>query len=786
MNDDAQRFTMLMVPPNLTGDLHLGHALMLAVQDCLIRAQRQHGARTTYIPGFDHAGLGTYAAVMADRSFRPDLPMPDRLVAWATHWRTHARSQMQRLNLSCSWDREMYTLDSAYKQVVERAFGRLAQDGLIYRALRAIRWCPRCRTTISDIECTEVPVNSHVARVAVVVGSTHLVLNVTEPEFLWGAVALAMASPPAHEAWTPMGPLPVIAVDGDETAPMLVVPAHDQESLAIARLRALPIRAVLDEDGRSLVSGAEGLQRNALRTWTIRTLQLHTSLAPTPQRRCGRCEQVTFPRCTMQWFLRMASLAAPLLDALREGEVSVCPRKYRLVAEGWLEQIEDWCISRQVAWGPRIPAWRCEKCDVWSLAQSEVCTGCGSRTAEEVDVFDTWFASSLWPLGSVGWPLSPDFGELYPVSIITTGKDILFFWLLRTLMLCYRVAGELPTRVCFLHGLVLDPTGLKMSKSKGNTTSIASACDQYGADVVRAGLLARARGARDIRADPSMFVRHMHVRRLLEEFANADADVDGTADDGLTAWLRMEVNAATRLADVSLGEFDFSGAVARFCTVAESCVTRFLQIRRRQYAELGRNRIAISAAAASDLARLAEPVMPELAASLRARGAVEGGPSEDETDEVAIASQQWLSAIAELEWLRGSAGINTAMPVYIGLPTGTARTIKGEPWLPYSTHLPLERTEAAPADHVVWRVIATADEFELNLPVHYAPRLHDVARRRLREEGRRGARLRRHLEELARRTGGVYPAEEAVHDLSVETNRRLDLLRRNVESARTA
>jgi len=490
-----------MVPPNLTGDLHLGHALMMTVEDVLVRVRRQEGSRVVFTPGVDHAGIGMYAACRADAGFRPDLPLDERLEEWSAHHRRLIRRQMKALDLACDWSRHTYTMDAAYAGRVQLAFRRLAEAGLVYRDRRVLHWCPGCGTVVSDLEAEPTIVEAEVAVVPLAVGGDQVSVDCVDAALLWSASAVRTSLPRAPVSvpgFLDDQPLAVLPPDG-RPDPSLVVPAHDPGDHRLARTMGLPVHDHFDAAGRSTLPGTEGMELDELSRWTVERLRLRTVPRFVPRFRCARCRSLLTRRLTWQWFVRMAALAAPLRAAMEAGTVRFRPEECQREALHWLGHVEDWCVSRQIPWGQRVPASHCPHCDGWSLQPGLRCERCGTAMVESSDVFDTWFSSSLWPLATAGWPDGPELGVLYPVSVMTTGRDILFFWLVRTFVLCGHLAGgRWPAPVAYLHGLVVDGRGEKMSKSRGNVVTLHAAVERHGADVVRGALLAGCRGAANV------------------------------------------------------------------------------------------------------------------------------------------------------------------------------------------------------------------------------------------------------------------------------------------------
>ena len=740
-----------MVPPNLTGDLHLGHALMLAVQDSLVRIHRQRGEPVAFLPGTDHAGIGMYTLVLTDQEFKPELPLEERLHAWAELHRAKLRRQMELLGLLCDWDRMTYTLDESYQRLVREVFDRLAQEGLVYREQRVVAWCPACRTTISDMETEPASRQRVIALVHLEAAGRTLVVEAEAPELLWGVTALQLPEAAGSQAAWAGGSLATIADGRLGRGPELLVPGHDPSHLAVARDLELEVREVLDESGRSLLPEAPGLSREQLREWTIRNLRLPTAVRSVSVRQCGRCREELFPRLSWQWFLRMRPLAGPLVQALEDGEVELWPAGARSDALGWLDRVEDWCISRQIPWGQVIPARVCAGCGWWTIEDQGTCAKCRGPTAPEVDVFDTWFNCALWPLAVARWPNGWGDGELlYPSSVLTTGRDILFFWLVRVLALCRHVTGRLPATRCYLHGLVLDEHGRKMSKSWGNTVRIEDAVRRHGADTVRAVLLSRCRGTDDVTfTDPTSGGQAAATTRMLDELASATQPSPDPVLDSLDHWCaRAALRAGSELAG-HVDRFDFARAVGVLSDFARRRLRSYVDIRRRQAAPGGHGLAHPSVSAA--VAALVEPIMPVAASRLLD---MSGGRPDVRVDEDrADAAEALLRAVGEVHALRGAVGLNTLWPVVLHLPDDIAQVLAPEPWVGQVSRFDL-RLQGPTAGTVRWQ-LSKVPGASLYLAEAYREVLRREGMRRLRKERERERRLARRLRQAAAGESGA-------------------------------
>ena len=513
-------FSMAIPPPNVTGVLHLGHALNNTWQDILARYHRMRGDVTLWLPGTDHAGIATQTLVereLAERgTSRGELGREAFLnEVWAFRER-HGHiilDQLRRLGCSLDWSRLRFTLDEGLARAVTEVFVRLYDEGLIYRGDYITNWCPSCATAISDIEVDYDDESGHLWTVRYdVAGGGSVRVATTRPETLLGDTALAVHPDDTRyqhlvgqSARVPLigRVVPVIAdsyVDpAYGTGVVKVTPAHDPNDFAMGERHGLPQVAVVDTARRMTEAAGpyRGLSVEDARTRVIQDLEAEGRIEgdePITHRvgHCGRCGTVIEPLVTTQWFVKMEPLARPALEAAGRDEVRFVPERFGRVYEHWLQNIHDWCISRQQWWGHRIPAWYCEGCGA-TLVRREPPTACACGSTalrQDEDVLDTWFSSALWPFSTLGWPENTaDLERFYPTSVVSTGYDILFFWVARMIMQGVHFTGEPPFSVVLLHGLIRDDQGRKMSKSRGNGIDPLGVIDEYGADALRMALI---------------------------------------------------------------------------------------------------------------------------------------------------------------------------------------------------------------------------------------------------------------------------------------------------------
>jgi len=525
-------FVISIPPPNVTGELHLGHAMFVSMEDLMIRYHRMKGFATLWVPGTDHAGIATQ--LMVERSLaqeglsRQDLGRERFLQrAWAWKEKYHDRivGQIRRLGASCDWERERFTLDEGLSRAVREAFVRLYEKGLIYRGPRLINWSPGLKTAVSDLEVDYVEEQGtlYYFKYMLADGSgDYIPVATTRPETILGDTAVAVhPEDPRYRRFIGRKVLvpilgraiPVIAdeyVDREfGTGALKITPAHDPNDYQIGARHGLELISVLDENARINENGGPyaGLDRFAAREklWEdMRTAGLvikeepHTHQVPRSQ----RGGEIIEPMISTQWFVKMDSLAEAGLQAVRAGKIRIVPERFEKVYFNWLENIQDWCISRQLWWGHRIPVWYCADCGKETVTREDPtqCAHCGSPNIEQdPDVLDTWFSSGLWPFSTLGWPEeTPDLRYFYPTSVMETGYDILFFWVARMIMMGLEFTGQAPFHTVYLHGLIRDEHGQKMSKTKGNVIDPLEVMDALGTDALRFTLLVGATPGNDM------------------------------------------------------------------------------------------------------------------------------------------------------------------------------------------------------------------------------------------------------------------------------------------------
>jgi len=521
VNPDAEPFVIAIPPPNITGALHNGHAMFVTLEDLMIRQQRMAGKAALWIPGTDHAGIATQLQVenmlREEGTSRKEIGREEflrRTWEWKQRYGGQIKDQLRRLGASCDWDRERFTLDEGLSRAVREAFVTLWEQGLIYRGPRLINWSPGLQTAVSDLEVEREEEEGHLYYFTYPVeGGEGIPVATTRPETILGDTAVAVH--PEDErykhligrtALVPMlnRPIPIIAdeyVDREfGTGALKITPGHDPNDYEIGQRHNLPVINILNPDATLNANAGRyaGLDRFEARKrlWAdmeaagmVLKVEPHRHAVPRSQ----RGGEIVEPMISTQWFVKIKPLAEKALAAVREGRIRIVPEHFERVYIHWMENIQDWCISRQLWWGHRIPAWHCDNCGQITSTREDPteCAHCGSADIhQDPDVLDTWFSSGLWPFSTLGWPeQTPDLARYYPTDVMETGYDILFFWVARMIMMGLWFTGKEPFHTVYLHGLVRDEHGQKMSKTKGNVIDPIETVNRYGADALRFTLL---------------------------------------------------------------------------------------------------------------------------------------------------------------------------------------------------------------------------------------------------------------------------------------------------------
>ena len=532
-NPDKKPFCIVMPPPNVTGQLHMGHAMDATLQDILIRYKRMQGYEALWMPGTDHAGIATQIKVEEELRTKEGLTRYDlgrekfleRVWDWKRQYGGRIVQQQKKLGASCDWDRARFTMDEGCSRAVREAFCELYDKGLIYKGSRIINWCPHCLTALSDaeVEYQDKPGHLWYIRYPLADGSGDLVVATTRPETMMGDTGVAVN--PEDERFKDLvgktcilpimnREIPIVADEyvelGFGTGAVKMTPAHDPNDFEVGLRHNLEVIRCIDDDGKINENGGpyNGMDRYECRKAIVKDLEEQGYLIKTEDYShnvgtCYRCHNDVEPLISAQWFVKMDPLAKEALRVVREGEVKFVPERFTKTYTNWMENVHDWCISRQLWWGHQIPAWTCADCGHITVDRADptCCAKCGSKNiTREEDVLDTWFSSALWPFSTLGWPdKTPELDYFYPTSVLVTGYDIIFFWVARMIFSGCEQMGKYPFEKVLIHGLVRDDKGRKMSKSLGNGIDPLEMAEKYGADALRFNLITGNSPGNDMR-----------------------------------------------------------------------------------------------------------------------------------------------------------------------------------------------------------------------------------------------------------------------------------------------
>ncbi|WP_126940956.1 valine--tRNA ligase [Veillonella sp. CNR 79/14] len=533
VDTNKEPFSIVLPPPNVTGQLHMGHALDNTLQDILIRTKRMQGYNVLWMPGTDHAGIATQVKVeenimKTEGKSRHDLGREEflkRVWEWKQEYGSTIVKQIRSLGASCDWTRERFTLDEGYHEAVLKVFVELYEKGLIYRGERITNWCPNCLTALSDIEVEHEDENGHLWHIKYpVIGEEDVFLTVatTRPETMFGDVAVAVnpnderyAHLVGKELLLPFvnRHIPIIADEYVDqsfgTGCVKITPAHDPNDFEMGQRHNLESIVVMNPDG-TMNAGAGhfvNMPRELARKQVVAELEAQGLLEKVEEHghsvgHCSRCNTTVEPMVSKQWFVSMEPLAKPALEVVRDKSIEFVPERFTKTYTNWLESIRDWCISRQLWWGHRIPAWYCQDCGETIVTTETLteCPHCHGKVEQDPDVLDTWFSSALWPFATMGWPENTEeVKHWYPTSVMVTGYDIIFFWVARMIFMGLEFKKEIPFKHVFIHGLVRDSQGRKMSKSLGNGINPLEVIEEYGADALRFTLVTGNTPGNDMR-----------------------------------------------------------------------------------------------------------------------------------------------------------------------------------------------------------------------------------------------------------------------------------------------
>mgnify|MGYP004516006401 CR=1 FL=1 len=601
----APAFTIVIPPPNVTGQLHMGHALDETLQDILIRYKRMQGFSALWIPGTDHAGIATQIKVeenlrVNEKLTRYDLGREkflERVWAWKEQYGSRIINQLKKLGSSCDWEHERFTMDEGCSKAVREVFVNLYNKGLIYRGNRIINWCPHCATALSDaeVEYSEQAGNFWHIRYPLKDGSGYVTIATTRPETLLGDTAVAVN--PDDERYRDIvgkmlilplvgREIPVIADDYVDrefgTGCVKITPAHDPNDFAVGQRHNLDMPRILNDDATINMPGTryDGMDRYEARREIVKDLEAGGYLVKIEPHShnvgtCYRCKTTVEPLTSNQWFVKMEPLAKPALEVVRSGKVKFVPERFTKTYTNWMENVHDWCISRQLWWGHRIPAFYCDACGEVTVSKEdiEVCPKCGARVRREEDVLDTWFSSALWPFSTLGWPeKTEDLKRYFPTSVLVTGYDIIFFWVARMIFSSLEHTGEIPFEHVFIHGLVRDEQGRKMSKSLGNGIDPLEMIEKYGADALRFTLATGNSPGNDMRFSKEKIEAARNFTNKIwnaARFVLMNLDIDTAALPETSAlaledkWIISKFNTLARDVEANLDRFELGVALAK-------------------------------------------------------------------------------------------------------------------------------------------------------------------------------------------------------------------------------
>ncbi|MEH0022255.1 MAG: valine--tRNA ligase [Desulfobacter sp.] len=600
---EKDAFSIVIPPPNVTGVLHMGHALNNVVQDIMCRYQRLLGHNVLWMPGTDHAGIATQNVVerkLAAEGKTRDQLGREEFIEEVWRWREKSGgaiiNQLKRLGASCDWDRERFTMDEGLSEAVRKVFVRLYKEGLIYEDQYIINWCPRCRTALADLEVEYEEKDSYLyyIRYPFKDQKKGLTVATTRPETMFGDTAVAVN--PEDERFRDMTETEVVLPLTDRTIPIIrdeyvdtgfgtgalkITPAHDPNDFHLGEKHGLKKLKVIDDQGM-MTEGAgrfEGLDRFECRKQAVEALAdmgLLEKKEPLKHSvgNCYRCHTDVEPSISKQWFVKVGPLAEKASEAVRSGRTRIIPDNWSKTYFEWMDNIRDWCISRQIWWGHRIPVWKCPECKAVIVEETDPteCTACGSKEiVQETDVLDTWFSSALWPFSTMGWPENTDLLKtFYPTSVLVTGFDILFFWVARMMMMGIHFMDEVPFDDVYIHALVRDEHGKKMSKSKGNVIDPLKVIDEYGADAFRFTLAAFAAQGRDVKMSESRVEGYRHfvnklwnaARFALMHITENDTTIDRDKLSLAERWILSRSAATAKAVKEGIEGYKFNEAAS--------------------------------------------------------------------------------------------------------------------------------------------------------------------------------------------------------------------------------
>lgn len=626
VDKDKKPYTIVMPPPNITGQLHMGHALDETLQDILIRYKRMQGYSALWLPGTDHASIATEAKIveaMAKEGLtKEDLGREkflERAWDWKKEYGGRICDQLKKLGSSCDWERERFTLDEGCSKAVKEVFVKLYEKGLIYRGERIINWCPHCCTSISDaeVEFSEQEGNFWHIRYPIKDSDEYVEIATTRPETLLGDTAVAV-NPNDERYKNIVGKMLILPIVGREipvvaddyvemdfgTGCVKITPAHDPNDFEVGLRHNLPVINVMDDTAHMNENAGkyQGMDRYECRKAIVHDLEEGGFLVKIEPHvhnvgTCYRCKTTVEPKVSKQWFVKMKPLAEPAIECVKDGRTKFIPERFEKIYFHWMENIKDWCISRQLWWGHRIPAWYCADCGevIVSREEPHTCPKCGStKLSQDEDTLDTWFSSALWPFSTLGWPdKTPELEYFYPTNTLVTGYDIIFFWVARMIFSACEQMGCPPYDTVFIHGIVRDEKGIKMSKSLGNGIDPLKVIEQYGADALRFFLATGNSPGNDMRFSEK---RVEASRNFANKLWNAsrfvhmnidDFNVENRLPEKLETedkWILNEFNKVTKEINENLEKFELGVAVQKLYDFIWDCYCDW-------YIELAKSRL---------------------------------------------------------------------------------------------------------------------------------------------------------------------------------------------------
>ncbi|MGH7814398.1 MAG: valine--tRNA ligase [Candidatus Binataceae bacterium] len=655
---DGLVFSIVIPPPNVTGQLHLGHALNVSLQDIIVRTRRMQGYNTLWLPGTDHAGIATQNAVekmlAKDGKNRHQMgrdAFVERVWQWRNEYGDRILHQLRRLGASCDWSRERFTLDPGLSRAVTKAFVDLYNKQLIYRDKRLINWCPRCETALSDLEVDHKEQKGHLwyIRYPYADGSGSITVATTRPETMLGDTAVAVNPDDGRYKSAVGKPLKLpltnreieivadAAVDSAfGTGAVKITPGHDFNDFELGKRHGLEQISIFDNQARMNANAGpyQGLSREAARKKIVADLEAQELLEKIEPHAnavgvCSRCDTIVEPMLSEQWFLSMKKMAERAAKAVREGETTFHPKFWENTFFNWMDNIHDWCISRQLWWGHRIPAYRCARCDelVVAMERPAQCAKCGgSDIIQDDDVLDTWFSSGLWPFSTMGWPDdTPELQRYYPTSLLLTGFDIIFFWVARMMMFGLEFTDQVPFKDVYITPLVRDQYGKKMTKSKGNVVDPLDLMEQYGADAVRFTLAQLAAQGRDVILSHDRFAASRAfankiwnaARFVMMNLEGAPQPLEAVPQSDLSLadrWILNRLDLAIREVTTEIDNYEFNVAALHIYVFAwyQFC-DRYIELVKEPLRAGGKEQAAARwtlAFAFDNLLRLLHPFMP--------------------------------------------------------------------------------------------------------------------------------------------------------------------------------